>query len=536
MHRAANRAAMIITPAKTVDVDTVVVGGGPVGLAVALGLRQRGVDCVVVERSHNSAASPNAEINSNRNIYGDWSKTFTYSIDGRGRSLMDELGVTDELKAQSRNYASSGGGSGSFHMMQPNGTKKTIPGGQVGDGSIKLQRSQLVKVLKERLEKYNGGSYTTAIIEGKVEDISFLPSSAEVRIVPRDGSKSSPQTLTCRRIVGCDGINSKVREILATKVSHSFRTNSVRCPSANLIFRSIMAPNPKQVSFNDFVSFRGQTGNSISMLSFHDTVAGGDEYRNLRPLSMARRPNYFLYQCKTVDEVYDALSKEFPQLNAKTSISREAIEAFLHGKGVTFPNPTWTRRAACVVNGVPIVLVGDSLHHFPPDVGQGLNAGLLDAAHLLHVEDDMKQQHSNMTDAEVANALKAFSKERVKEAESICRLIPVANPYYQYNLRSPIDRLGRSIFTAQKAVESKLFRVSENVSKALGMPIIMMQPSVTALLMKSNPTLAYSDILRKHRQNVLVTTGIALSFVLVMCKLLGLDGAKFLVRRFVMKR
>ena len=169
-------------------------------------------------------------------------------------------------------------------------------------------------------------------------------------------------------------------------------------------------------------------------------------------------------------------------------------------------------------------------------MGQGLNAGLLDAAHVLHMEDDIKQQHSNMTDAELANAMKSYSKERVKEAESICRLISVANPYYQYNLRNPIDRLGRSIFTAQRAVESKLFRASERMSKALGMPNIMMRPSVTALLMKSNPTLSYKDILRQHRQNLLVTSGIALSFALVMCKLLGLDVAKFLMRRFVMKR
>jgi hypothetical protein len=153
------------------------------------------------------------------------------------------------------------------------------------------------------------------------------------------------------------------------------------------VFRSIMAPNPSRVSFNDLVSYRGKTGNSAAMLSFHDIVDKGD---NLRPFSMARRPNYFLYQCKTVDGVYTAL-EEFPQLNAITSISREAIQTFLDGKGVTFPKSTWARRAACVVNGVPIVLMGNSLHCFPPDVGQGLNAGLLDAAHFLHMVDDLKK-------------------------------------------------------------------------------------------------------------------------------------------------
>jgi 2-polyprenyl-6-methoxyphenol hydroxylase-like FAD-dependent oxidoreductase len=449
---------------------------------------------------------------------------------------MDELGVTEELMAQSRNRASSGGGNGgNFHIIEPDGTKKTIPGGVVGDGSIKLQRSQLVKVLRERLQKCKGDR-NTVIIEGKVEDISFSPSSADVHIGPKDGSKSnSPKILTCRRIVGCDGINSKVREILANKVDRSFRTKSVRCPSANLIFRSIMAENPPQVSFGDFVSFRGKAGNSASMLSFHDTVAGGDQYRNLRPLSMARRPNYFLYQCKTVDEVYDSLEQEFPQLGAKNCISREAVQAFLDSKGVTFPKPTWTRRAACVVNGVPAVLVGDSLHHFPPDVGQGLNAGLLDAAHFLLMEDDMKQ--SKMTDAELANALTAYSNERVKEAESICRLIPNANPWYQYNLRGPIDRLGRSVFTARKKVESKLFRASEKLSTALGLTNVMFCPPVLSLLTKSNPPLAYSNVLRQHRQNVMVTSGLALSFAFLAFKLLlGIDVARFFVRRPVMKR
>ncbi len=508
---------MIATPTASVVVDTIIVGGGPVGLAVALGLQQRGIDCRVVEKSTQQHLGSS-----------DWSKTFTYSIDGRGKSLMDELGVTEDLKMQSRNNNGSSGErrGGSFHIIQPDGTKKTIPGGVAGDGdSIKLQRSQLLRVLRKKLHEQN-------IIEGRVEDIKFLTSesTAQVCIAQTDGGSNEPlRILHCRRIIGCDGINSKVREILATKVDRSFRTKSVHCPSANLIFRSIMAPNPSGVSFNDLVSYRGKTGNSATMLSFHDIDAKGD---NLRPLSMARRPNYFLYQCETVDGVYTAL-EEFPQLNASTSISREAIQTFLDGKGVTFPKPTWARRAACVVNGVPIVLMGDSLHCFPPDVGQGLNAGLLDAAHFLHMVDDLKKQSNNFNygDELWYSKLKAYSEERVREAESVCRLIPAANPWYQYNLHSPVDRIGRYIFTVKKVTESKVFSATQELSNALGVPNVIMRPSVLSLLTRSNPPLVYSDIFRQHRHNTLVLQSMVLIGSIFLCKLFGCDIIRVLFRR-----
>ena len=209
---------MIATPTASVVIDTIIVGGGPVGF------QQRGIDCRVVEK-----------ITQQHLGSSDWSKTFTYSIDSRGKSLMDDLGVTEDLMMQSRNNNGSSGErrEGSFHIIQPDGTKKTIPGGVAGDGdSIKLQRSQLLRVLRKKFHEQ-------IIIEGRVEDRKSLTSksTAQVCIAQTDGIGNEPlRILHCRRIIGCDGINSKVREILVTKVDRSFHTKSVHCPSANLIF------------------------------------------------------------------------------------------------------------------------------------------------------------------------------------------------------------------------------------------------------------------------------------------------------------
>ncbi len=152
------------------------------GLAVALGLQQRGIDYRVVEKSTQQHLSGS-----------DWIKTFTYSIDSRGKSLMDELGVSEELKMQSRNNNGSSGErrGGSFHIIQPDGTKKTIPGGVAGDGdSIKLQRSQLLRVLRKKLHEQS-------IIEGRVEDVTFLTldSTAQVCIAQTGGDSNEPLSI-----------------------------------------------------------------------------------------------------------------------------------------------------------------------------------------------------------------------------------------------------------------------------------------------------------------------------------------------------
>jgi 2-polyprenyl-6-methoxyphenol hydroxylase-like FAD-dependent oxidoreductase len=175
-------------------------------------------------------------------------------------------------------------------------------------------------------------------------------------------------------------------------------------------------------------------------------------------------------------------------------------------QGCHIPKPTWARHAACVVNGVPIVLMGNSMHCFPPDVGQGLNAGMLDAAHFLHMVDDLKKQSNNFNDCDElwSSKLKAYSEERVREAKSICQLIPTTNPWYQYNLHSPVDWIGRYIFMVKKVTISKVFHATQKLSNALGVPNIIMRPPVLSLLTRSNPPLVYSDILRQHRHNTLV--------------------------------
>ena len=54
-----------------------------------------------------------------------------------------------------------------------------------------------------------------------------------------------------------------------------------------------------------------------------------------------------------------------------------------------------------------IVLLGDAVHAFPPDIGEGINCALQDVAAL----DDALTEHSD----NIADALEAFENERLPE-------------------------------------------------------------------------------------------------------------------------
>lgn len=127
--------------------------------------------------------------------------------------------------------------------------------------------------------------------------------------------------------------------------------------------------------------------------------------------------------------------------------------------------------------------------------------------------------------------VKAYSEERVREAESVCRLIPAANPWYQYNLHSPVDRIGRYIFTVKKVNKSKVFSATQKLSNALGVPNVIMRPSVLSLLARSNPPLVYSNIFRQYRHNSLVLQSMVLIGSIFLCKLFGCDIIRVLFRR-----
>ena len=72
------------------------------------------------------------------------------------------------------------------------------------------------------------------------------------------------------------------------------------------------------------------------------------------------------------------------------------MEDFVKGKAGRFPQPQFCRTAHFVAtndegkHGTAVALLGDSLHCFPPDLGQGVNSGFQDVVALTKAVDTKK--------------------------------------------------------------------------------------------------------------------------------------------------
>ena len=465
----------MMQPAAPLKFDAIIVGGGPVGIALAIGLAQREWKVLVVERRRLEIDEDELE----------WTKSYVFGIDQRGVTALQSLdGVTQALDKAIQQKP------GKFHIWGPSGDLKSIPLPPSKDKGYKLQRWQLISVLQRELEKQS----TSRWMHGSVESIDFQNGVASTLISLPGGGQ---QVIHSKFVFGCDGINSQVRNTLAS-TDRKFSLSTVSSPSAGLVLKSFSCGNPPGVENHETAVVKGTHGESLTMLSFTET---GD----LRPLCAARRPNFFLYKCRTVAQVYEALDREFPQLQGM--ISTESVKNYLSTTPIIFSKPSWASKAATTVNGVGVALVGDALHHFPPDIGQGVQAGLVDVQELL-------RQLSTCKDSE--EALKRYSDVAVNEAAAICRLVPRLVPY-QYNMRGKWDRLGKCLFSANLWVRKRL-------SKGAGagrFPFPFYPAPVTQIL-QQEPVLAYSEIWRQQRWNDSVLTVMLVAILALLVKARGL--------------
>jgi kynurenine 3-monooxygenase len=68
--------------------------------------------------------------------------------------------------------------------------------------------------------------------------------------------------------------------------------------------------------------------------------------------------------------MYQVLDESLPQVDWRGLVEPEAMQRFAESKGGAFPAPTHTEGAGAAVGGAAVLLLGDSLHCFPPDLGQ----------------------------------------------------------------------------------------------------------------------------------------------------------------------
>jgi 2-polyprenyl-6-methoxyphenol hydroxylase-like FAD-dependent oxidoreductase len=122
-----------------------------------------------------------------------------------------------------------------------------------------------------------------------------------------------------------------------------------------------------------------------------------------------------------------------------------------------------------------VLLAGDSVHSFPPDLGQGINSGLGDVAFLYWALDK--------TNDDFDAAAKLYGAETVKESRSLIEVQSYAYPY-QYG-HMPIKKSFAVLNFGFRLLLSKL------------MPWVFSPP---AFFMIQDHTLKYSEIATRAKQ------------------------------------
>jgi kynurenine 3-monooxygenase len=93
----------------------------------------------------------------------------------------------------------------------------------------------------------------------------------------------------------------------------------------------------------------------------------------IRPANVITRPNHELWKLTNGPAAKEWFTKAFPRFHWDDYVSDEEWDRFAKAKGTSFPFCQYSPGLQVTAPGQNsgVVLVGDSAHAFPPDIGQG---------------------------------------------------------------------------------------------------------------------------------------------------------------------
>ncbi|MEX2982606.1 FAD-dependent oxidoreductase [Streptomyces sp. C36] len=309
--------------------DVVVIGAGPTGLALAIGLRQHGVDVTVVEKETRGKREARAGV-----------------VWQRALEVLGDLGCAEEMVGEGV----------SLRRVEVFAEGRRVGGMGVGCGGtafpypLSIEQDAVERLLGERLAAVGGEvRWSTEALAVRIRD-----EGAEVDLRHPDGRVS---TVRCAWVVGCEGAHSVVRKQLGIAFEGERRPD-LQCVQLNA------EADWKHPYHRDRSYFFLERGASLGV-----SPRPGGGYR---------------FFCFTTDPD--------PALDGPPGLEemRELVARAAHDPGVRLvpTDPPWANRArfqdrvAGSLRSGRALLAGDSAHLWAPIGGHGLNTGLRGAHNL----------------------------------------------------------------------------------------------------------------------------------------------------------
>ncbi|MEU3010275.1 bifunctional 3-(3-hydroxy-phenyl)propionate/3-hydroxycinnamic acid hydroxylase [Nocardia asteroides] len=345
------------------DVPVVIVGAGPTGLTTAILLSQYGIDCVVLERWKTVYPRPRA-----------------VHLDGETRRTIARLGIDDQFAAISRPALG-------LRLLDRNllvlaQFDRDPTGGRSGYPEANLFDQPVLECILWATALQQPG----ITIRGDVDVTAVTAEGDGVRVDLTDRTSAVSESMTARFVLGCDGANSVVRADIG----------------------SVM----KDLGFE-------QTWLVIDIATDADLGEWEGVHQICDPFRAATfmrigatryRWEFRMRPGESADDYAD-MAAIHPLIVPWTGrIPIEKLELIRAAE--------YTSRA-CIADrwrNDRVFLLGDAAHLTPPFIGQGLGAGLRDAANLSW------KLAGVLAGALPASVLDTYEAERKPHARSLIRL------------------------------------------------------------------------------------------------------------------
>jgi 2-polyprenyl-6-methoxyphenol hydroxylase-like FAD-dependent oxidoreductase len=319
-------------------VPVLVVGGGPVGLALAGDLGWRGISCVLIEQSDGSIYQPRMDL-----------------VGVRTMEFCRRWGLVPAVEGSPypRDYAQD-----NIYLTSLTGYelgREPFPGiGQAPAPKESPQRRERCpQNMFDPILRSFAASQKAVTMLYRTRLVSFTQDNDRVTAVVENAETGAREEILARYIVGCDGGRSLVRETLGI----TLRGNPALTYTTNVIFRCphLLSLHDKGKAYRHI--FIGPEGTWSTIVA----INGRDEWR-FSIIGGPEQREYTTEQIKAAIQRAVGCDFEFEILSVLPWVRRELV-AYQYRNGRGF-------------------IAGDAAHVMSPTGGFGMNTGIQDAVDL----------------------------------------------------------------------------------------------------------------------------------------------------------
>jgi 2-polyprenyl-6-methoxyphenol hydroxylase-like FAD-dependent oxidoreductase len=314
-----------------------IVGAGPVGLALAGDLAQRNVASYVIERSDGAIEQPRMDMVGIR--------TMEYA---RKWGIVRNV----ETSPYPRDYPQDNVYVTSLTGYELGRERMPSMGSDRPPATSPQKRERCPQDMFDPILQRWARSSPCVTLRYRCELVALEHDDDGVVATVRDHERGTTETLTASYLVGCDGAASRVRELVGIPMSGP----SVLTNTTNIIFRDPDLPqrHDKGLCYRFIVI--GTEGTWATVVA----INGGDRWR----MSIVRSPEGGLSHDDIAAHIRRAVGVDFPfEILSVTNWKRRELVAGRYSEGRVF-------------------LAGDSAHAMSPTGGFGMNTGIGDAVDL----------------------------------------------------------------------------------------------------------------------------------------------------------